>query len=183
MENFSSLYIQYYRKAFLFVKSYVHDEMIVEDIVSDVFVKVWQMLKNNEVKSFEAILLTMLKNSALDYLKHQRIKFKVEDIMANDLRHELDFRISTLEACDPEEIFYVDVKDIIVRTLQSQPARSRKIFELSRYEEKSNQEIADEMNISVKGVEYHITKVIKLLRINLKDYLCIIYCIIFKILS
>ena len=51
------------------------------------------------------------------------------------------------------------------------PEQSRRIFYLSRVERMPHREIAEKMNISVKGVEYHITKVIKELRIQLKDYL------------
>ena len=88
---------------------------------------------------------------------------------------ELNIRISTLEACDPEEIFSHEIRTIIHNTLQSMPAQTRRIFEMSRFENKTVKEIAEETNITAKGVEYHITKALKVLRINLKDYLPLFY--------
>lgn len=90
-------------------------------------------------------------------------------------KRELSIRISTLEACDPEEIFREEIRTILQRTLQSLPEQTRRIFEMSRFENKTVKEIAIETNLTVKGVEYHITKTLKVLRINLKDYLPLFY--------
>ena len=49
IHNFNTLYTKYYRKSFLFTKSYVHDECIAEDIVSDVLIKLWEILKEKEI--------------------------------------------------------------------------------------------------------------------------------------
>ncbi|MPN35427.1 hypothetical protein SDC9_182925 [bioreactor metagenome] len=60
-------------------------------------------------------------------------------------------------------------------TLAELSPQTRKIFVLSRYENYSNKEIAAELNISVKSIEYHITKALNLFRKNLKDYLPLFY--------
>ena len=88
---------------------------------------------------------------------------------------ELSIRISTLEACDPKEIFSDEVNRIIHKTLKNLPEQTHRIFEMSRFENKTVKEIADETNLTIKGVEYHITKALKALRINLKDYLPLFY--------
>lgn len=171
MENFNILYTKYYRKAFLFTKSYVHDERIAEDIVSDVLIKLWETLKEKETGHLEALLLQTLKHKALDQLKHEYIKTEVLHTLSDIRQKELEIRISTLEACNPDEIFSFEIQQIISRTLSRLPEQTRYIFELSRFENKTNKEIAELQKITVKGVEYHITKVLKLLRENLKDYL------------
>ena len=128
-----------------------------------------------EAETSEALLLTILKNKALDYLRHKVIhESAIENIMELNDR-ELNIRISTLEACDPEEIFSHEIQTIIHNTLQSLPEQTRRIFEMSRFENKTVKEIAEETNITAKGVEYHITKALKVLRINLKDYLPLFY--------
>lgn len=178
--NFNSLYTQYYRKAFLFAKSFVHDEFVAEDIVSDALIKLWELLKEKNIPYTDALLLTILKNKSLDYLKHETIKAEALSSM-NDLgRRELEIRISTLQACDPEEIFSGEVKKIIADTLATLPEQTRHIFIMSRFQNKSNKEIALSLGISVKGVEYHITKALKPLRENLKDYLPLLYFFIFS---
>ena len=59
--NFNSLYTKYYRKAFLFTKSYVHDEAVAEDIVSESFIKLWEKLKQEEIDYSDYLLLSILK--------------------------------------------------------------------------------------------------------------------------
>lgn len=171
MEKFHDIYITHYRKSFLFTKSYVHDEMVAEDIVSDVLMKLWNILKEHSVESFDGMLLTMLRNRSLDYLKHEAIKADVLKDMNDMQQRELAVRISTLEACDPNELLSAEVHEIITRVLRTLPEQTQSVFNQSRFSNKTNQEIATEMNVSVKTVEYHITKTLKLLRIHLKDYL------------
>lgn len=169
--SFNSLYTHYYRRAFLFTKSYVHDEMAAEDIVSEVLIKLWDILKNAPMDQIDGFLLTMLKNRSLDFLKHEHIKVDAFQEMKESFQKELNIRISTLEACNPEELLSKEIQDIVAESLRKMPEQTKLIFELSRYSNHSNKEIAEKLNISVKSVEYHITKVLKALRENLKDYL------------
>lgn len=174
-DDFNIIYERNYRRSFLFTKSYVHDDMAAEDIVVESLVKFWRLISAGEREVTEALLLTILKNKALDYL---RCKTTHESVIANitELNNrELSIRISTLEACNPEEIFSSEIQLIVQRTLQSLPEQTRHIFEMSRFENKTVKEIALETNLTVKGVEYHITKALKALRINLKDYLPLFY--------
>ncbi|MFA6677764.1 MAG: RNA polymerase sigma-70 factor [Bacteroidales bacterium] len=173
-DTFNSLYTQYYNKAFLFTKSYIHDDMASEDIVANVLIKIWQISENQTINNFKGLLLTMLKNSCLDHLKHQKIVESYGQKYSEILKRELDFRISTLSACNPDKILCAEIEDIVSNTLSSLSKESRLIFEMSRFSDKKNIEIAQELQISVKTVEYHISKVLRILRKNLKDYLPII---------
>ena len=84
---------------------------------------------------------------------------------------DLHYRIPSLEACDPDELFPKDLHDIIDRTLQTPPSLTREIFILSRYEHLPVKEIAERVNLTPKSVEYHITQSLKVLRVALKEYL------------
>ncbi len=169
--SFKLLYTNYYRKSYLFAKSYVHDEMVAEDIVSDVLIKLWEKIKEDHIEHFEGLLIAMIKNKSLDYLKHQYVKLEAFSSISAIYKRDLDIRVSTLEACDPDELLSSEIQVIISQTLASLPEQTREIFELSRYFNKSNKEIAKHLNISIKTIEYHITKALKLLRTNLRDYL------------
>lgn len=175
--SFNEIYTYYYKKSFFFAKSYIHDDMAAEDIATESLIKLWEKLKAESVeeKYIQPLLLTILKNKALDYLKHEEVKYNALEAMADWHRQELSIRISTLEACNPDEIFSDEVEKIVRATLATLPEQTRKAFVLSRFENKSNKEIAEELGISVKGVEYHITKALKLLRVTLKDYLPLFY--------
>ena len=175
VNSFNEIYTSYYKKSFFFAKSYVHDDLAAEDIASESLIKLWEKLKTEQIDYIEPLLPTILKNKALDYLKHEEVKRTAFESMADWHQQELSIRISTLESCDPNEIFSDEVESIIRETLKLIPEQTRRIFLLSRFENKSNKEIAELMGISVKGVEYHISKALKALRITLKDYLPLFY--------
>ncbi len=175
VNSFNEIYTSYYKKSFFFAKSYVHDDLAAEDIASESLIKLWEKLKSEKIDYIEPLLLTILKNKALDYLKHEEVKRTAFESMVDWHQQELSIRISTLESCDPNEIFSDEVESIIRETLKLLPEQTRRIFLLSRFENKSNKEIAEQMGVSIKGVEYHISKALKALRITLKDYLPLFY--------
>jgi RNA polymerase sigma-70 factor (ECF subfamily) len=136
--SFNTVYTSYYRKSFLFVKSYVHDELVAEDIVSESLIKLWERMKQEPVEHIQPFLLTILKNSALDHLKHEAIVRKAFKSMNEKLNRELEIRISALESCDPDEIFSAEIQQIIQATLASLPEKTRAVFEMSRFGNKTN---------------------------------------------
>lgn len=174
VNSFNEIYTTFYRKSFLYVKSYVHDDMAAEDIVSEALIKLWEKMKLTEGLLIQPFLFTILKNGALDYLKHQTVRRVAHDSISTILNRELEIRMSALNASDPSDIFSTEVQQIIQQTLNSLSERTREIFVLSRFGNKSHKEIAEMFNISVKGVDYHILQAVRELRLALKDYLPII---------
>ncbi len=169
--SFNAVYTAFYRKSYLYVKSYVHDDMAAEDIASDALIKLWERMKQEAIDPVSPFLFSILKNRTLDYLKHQAIKQDVHNAMGKALNRELEIRTTSLESSDPNEIFSSEIQQIIGATLQSLPEKTREIFIMSRFGNKSHKEIASLYNISVKGVEYHIMLSVKELKKNLKDYM------------
>ena len=72
-DNFNIIYERNYQRSFMFAKSYVHDDMIAEDIVSDSLVKYWRLISTQKGEATEALLLSILRNKALDYLRHKAV--------------------------------------------------------------------------------------------------------------
>lgn len=173
--SFSDIYTNYYKRSFLFVKSYVRDDMVAEDIVSEALIRFWETTKKENVEHPMSLLLAILKNGALNYLKHQTVKDSATESISSKMIRDLNYRITTLQACDPEEIYSSEITGIVEKTLQSLPEQTRRIFEMSRYESIPVKEIAQELSLSTKSVEYHITKALKLLRVALKEYLPLFY--------
>ena len=178
--SFNAVYTAYYRKSFLFVKSYVHDELVAEDIVSESLIKLWERMKLQPIEHVQSYLFTILKNSSLDYLKHESVERKAFKSLNEHLLREHEIRVSVLQACDPNEIFSTEIERILRETLATLPEKSRNIFMMSRFENKSNKEIAEIFNISVKGIDYHIALAIKTLRVSLKDYLPAFVCLFIR---
>ena len=73
------------------------------------------------------------------------------------LRHlELNLRIATLEACNPEKLFSDELQSLVDKALETLPEQTRDIFVRSRYNNQSHKEIAAALGISTKTVEFHI---------------------------
>ncbi|WP_291595364.1 RNA polymerase sigma-70 factor [Bacteroides sp.] len=168
--NFNSIYTTYYRKAFLFTLSYVHNDLVAEDIVSEAIIHLWELSKEKEIPSIEAILITYIRSKSLNYLKHIQAQENVFQTLQHKGQRELEIRISTLEACDPKEILSGEFREKVNSLLASMPEKTRIAFIRDRLDGKSHKEIAEELGISVKGVEYHLTKAVRILRDNLKEY-------------
>jgi len=177
--TFNTFYQQHYKKCFLFAKSYVHNDWVAEDIASEALIKLWEMMKLKEIEYPLALLFSILKNKSLDYLKHEATRQEVVSALTLDGQRELSIRISTLEACDPGQMFSTEIQEIIEATLNALPEQTRRVFMMSRFEHLSRQEIADALGMTKKGVEYHISRALKGLQANLKDYLPFFYFLFF----
>lgn len=168
--NYKKFYTTYYDKCFLFAKSYVHNDLVAEDIASEALIKLWELSEIKEVDNPSRLLYVILRNKALDYLKHEKIRQDALISISDLAKRELEIRISTLEASDPDKIFSSDIQEILRTTMSTLPEQTRIIFEMSRFKNMPKQDIADYFGITVKGVDYHISKTLSALRENLKDY-------------
>lgn len=179
LQSFNKLFTDYYLRFVAFANSYTRDTFISEDIVNESFMTYWENRDNlNTESNLPAYILTIVRNKCLNYLRHKETKSKTLSDIQDHASWELNIRISSLEACNPQELFSEEVKLIVNKTLQILPPKTREVFVMSRYKNKSHKEIAEILHITTKGVEFHITKALKQLRKSLKDYL---FCILMLI--
>lgn len=170
--TFDSIYKAYYKKCFLFAKSYLHDETLASDCASDALIKLWDKRDTlDSIDNIQAFLFTIVKNLCLNLLQKEQLKRNVQEQLKGVEERELEFRIATLNACDPNYLFSKDIVRIYRETLATLPIQTCRVFKLSREDGLSNKEIANMLNLSVKGVDYHIAKALQLLRRTMKDYL------------
>lgn len=148
------------------------DRDIALDIVSDSFIILLNQLPDLcKDSNIEAYCLTIVKNKCLDYLRQQETHLRTISNLQDAALWTIQMSISSLEACDPSEIFSKEIKAIVNETLKELGPRTTEVFTLSRIKNKTHKEIAEELDISTKGVEFHITKALSLLRKRLKDYI------------
>lgn len=169
---------QYEKPLIQFAFSYIGDFEASEDYVLESFMEYWtnrDMLNEQDNANILAYILTVVKNKCLNHLRRRKYHDLVSDNIRELHQWELTLQINSLSSTDPKELFESDIFKIVEETLRKLPADTQKIFNLSRYEHKSRKEIAEIMGMSVKGVEYHISKALIELRTNLKDYLFFIF--------
>ena len=165
-------YDRYWWRCVLFAKSYTCDQSQSESMAAEALSIFWQRrASGEEIDMPLPFLFSVIRNKALHFLRHESVKLRAHGEISEDAARELQFRIDTLEACDPHSLYADDVQKILRSTLDSLGEKTDRVVILSRFDGWSNQEISAELGITEKAVEYHITKALKALRIALKDYL------------
>jgi RNA polymerase sigma-70 factor, ECF subfamily len=145
---------------------YVKEYAIAEDIVQDVFVKLWQNIDElKHIEDLKGYLFKAVKNSSLNYIRHLNVKQKFD---ANSEATHSVFEKS-VEDCKIDE----ETNNKIHQAVSKLPDHWREAFVLSKYENLKYHEIARKMNISEKTVEKYISKSLQFLRFELKDLLLI----------
>ncbi|MDR1381479.1 MAG: RNA polymerase sigma-70 factor [Tannerella sp.] len=169
---FNLLYTDYRERFIRFAYTYIHDTSVAEDITADAFAYYWEKQDALPPDTHApAYIFGIIRNKCLTYLQHEHVRDIVEEKLRSHAEWKLRTQVETLEACDPEELFTAEIQAIVDRTLTALPKQTRRIFIMSRYRNLSYHEIAERSDMTVKGVEFHISKALKQLRINLKDYL------------
>lgn len=172
IRSFEIFFTTYKQRFVSFANSYLRDEAMANDLVMDAFIYYWEnreLLENED--NIPAYVLKIIKNKCLNYLRNQSIHQDIENQLRTHQQRLLEIDILSLEACDPQELFSEEVELIVKETLEQLPELTRIIFTKSRFEQKTYKEIADELHLTEKKVEFHISKALKLFRITLKDYL------------
>ena len=164
-ELFDEIFKQYSKPLFYYAAKFVEDEA-AKDIVQDLFVKLWSDQITIKL-SLNALLFKMVRNGCLQHLEKQKVRNKYIEIekfnlQEEELRYYMDERSSLIEQ---------ELESKLNEVLDNLPERCKQIFMMSRFDNKKNREIAEELGISVKAVEKQISKALASIRIEMKDYL------------
>ena len=152
-KQFGMIFTEYYSVVKYFAFMLLKSEEDAKDITQDVFTKLWTKPELwAEVPNPTPYIYTLTKSTTLNFIKHKKIELAYQEkVIEKSLIEELSQTEDPLNA-----IYYKEVKLIIQLTLDRLPEQRRKIFEMSRFENMSNNEIAEKLNISVRTVEHHI---------------------------
>lgn len=164
---FEMLFRNYYQPLCNYAYTFLQDKEDAEEIVQSTFLLVWEKRDTLAIRtSVKPYLYAMVRNACLNVLKHEKIKqrFAGEEIALADRAH--DSVSHTIASNELEYRIKVAMNEL--------PDQCRMVFKLSRFEELKYAEIAEQLNISVKTVENHMGKALKIMREQLKDYLPLI---------
>jgi len=165
-QTIKHLFDEYFHQLVLSSFRYVKDYSQSEDIVQDVFVKIWHNF--DELKSIgnmKAYLFKAVKNSSLNYLRHQKTRSTIP-LNPDDI-HAVQVKSAEDSHMDEETL------NKIHSAINNLPDHWREVFVMSKYDQLKYHEIATKLNISQKTVEKYISKSLKVLRHQLNDLLLI----------
>lgn len=165
-----SLFAIYFPRLNDFASKVVKDDVISQDIVQEVFVKIWEKSSEIETINLEAFLFRLVRNRCIDYIKHLRvINNRMQEIQISSKYEEL-YRIDFV-GDEPYVLIEQELKQKIERTIDSLPERCREVFILSRINGLKNKEIAEKLEINIKNVERHLSRALQAFRENFTDEL------------
>lgn len=151
---FENLFSIYFSRLNDFASKVVKDDFISQDIVQEVFVKVWEKRAEIESLNLEAFLFRLVRNRCIDYIKHLKVvNNRMHEIEISSKYEEL-YRIDFI-GNEPYVMIEQELLTKIEKTIQSLPVRCKEVFILSRMNGLKNKEIAEKLGINIKNVERH----------------------------
>lgn len=161
---YEALFRQLYTPLVRFAREIVKDTDAAEDLVQEVFVKIWERRHQIQIETgIKSYLYMAVKNQCLNALRIEQRNAFLSDDFNDDLRvanNQTDLQTNTIH-----------LKQHIAEAIEKLPPRCGLIFKMSRFEEKTYQEIADALELSVKTIENQMGKALQLLRLHLGSYL------------
>ena len=168
----SYFFNKYYRGLCVYAYKITESQSVSEDIVQSLFVNLWEKKKNITIQtSVKSYFLRSVHNRCLDFIAHNSIK-------ENHRLYQLD-HFTEEEAID-YPLMDFELKERLKNAIDSLPDVIRESFVMNRIEGLTYKQIAEKEGVTVKAIEYRISKSLTILRELLKDYLPIVLLFFFK---
>ncbi len=171
--SFEQVFKEHFKGLHAYAYSVLKDDIMAEEMVQNVFYKLWEKKGQIEVnQSMTAYLYRSVYNESLNYLKHLKVRAAHQSYAK---RQPQDSNNAA------EQIKLKDLQQKLDKALSELPEQCRTVFQMSRFEELKYQEIAVRLNISVKTVENHMGKALRLLREKLADFLPVLLLVLLNL--
>ena len=158
---FDIIFNRYWEMLFISANKVLLDENASKDVVQEVMIDLWNRREKSDVQNLKAYLI-------------QAVKYKVASQLRNGRfteRHLEKLEYLAVPNLTEENLNYIDLEQLILKSIDQLPSRCREIFYLSRVQGLKNQEIADRLNLSKRTVETQISKALRNLRVQLEPTL------------
>ncbi|WP_026707120.1 RNA polymerase sigma-70 factor [Flavobacterium frigidarium] len=162
---FDELYFRYRDLLVRFVCVRMKSIPIAEEIVQEVFTTIWERRKVLVIqKKFSAYVYTSVRYVTLDYIKAHTITDQY-------IKEVLDSNTLTVNSNNTmESIFHDELQQAVDKATSLLPKKAKEVFVMSRFKQYTNKEIAEELNISMETVKYHISYSLKFMRSYLGEF-------------
>lgn len=162
-KGYELLFKRYYQPLCSHAVRFVYSKEVAEDLVMEVFSHFWQKQLHQAINtSYRAYLFTTVRHAAYAYLRTEFSREKPSDYPTNT-------DVVTTQNTPQQILQYNELSIKIEEIIRSMSPQSQKVFVMSRFEGKKNGIIAEELQLSIKTVEGHITKVLSFLRQSLRS--------------
>jgi RNA polymerase sigma-70 factor (ECF subfamily) len=157
---FSEIYNRYWDKLYFLAYAHLKSQTATEEIVQEVFLTLWKKKDQLDIELLSSYLAAMVRYTVYRKMARDRKKLEVEEKAAKQLRSETN-DIRTFENRN--------MLEIIGKVSNVLPEKCRLVFIHNKLLDKSLEEVAAALHISVKTAEAHLTKALKIVRTQLED--------------
>ncbi len=169
---FETIFRTYYERLCNYANTILNDMDEAEEMVQGAFLTVWEKHDTLEIHtSVKSYLYRAVHNSCLNRVKHYKVRKTYGDSVKN--------QTELLHDDASQDLIGSELDAIVANAIDSLPDQCKLVFKLSRFENLTYAEIAEQLGISVKTVENHMVKALKVLREKLKDYLPVLIWLLF----
>lgn len=174
---FTYFYEKYFNRIQSFCVQFIYDKDEAENLAQEALLHLWQSRENiDSINGIQSFLYTYAKSKCLNTIRHNKVKDRFKNDLLNVKENELNIEILNSISFDTLEL--TELERIINESINNLPPKTREVFIKKRIENKKNAEIAEEMEVTLKAVEAHMTKALKILKTKLSDYLFLIFILI-----
>jgi len=160
-QAFKTIYQLYWKACFRIAYSKLNSKILAEEASQNIFISLWERRQHLEIENLWAYLKTSVKYQVINFIEAKLITQKHLPFLAKNELAENDVE---------NTIYYQELMVALEKAIQNLPQKTKEIYQMSRYEYLSGREIAERVGLSEKTVEYHISRALKFLRLELKDY-------------
>lgn len=153
-DAFNEIYSRFWDSLYRYAYRIFNEEPICEDIVQEVFISLWEKSATADIQNIEAYLFRAIK---------YRVATHIRDLKFTSIHLDILENLPQIESTD-SAIEYQEFENNFLQEIDKLSPKCRNVFELSRFENLSNSEIATKLNISIRTVEKHISDAIKTLK-------------------
>ncbi|MDO5977446.1 RNA polymerase sigma-70 factor [Flavivirga spongiicola] len=170
---FEYFFNTYFNAIVGFTMQFLGDEDKSRSIAQEAFIKLWQnrekVKKTNGIKAF---LYTSAKSDCLNIIRHNKVVYKYNNRQLQERENQINLEV--LNSLEFDAMSFTELERLIEKSIDALPEKCKLIFRKRRNENKKNKEIAEELGISVKAVEANMTRALKILKVNLANYLSVL---------
>jgi len=167
---FDTIFKKYYKLLCFEARGYFKNNYLAEEIVSDVFTKIWQNRNHLEIStSLREYLIKAVHNNCINYYRMQKVQQRLKQEV--DENQKRAYALIDIGQNPLEYTIINELENRLSEAIEALPERYKQAFKLSRFSDLTYEEIAVEMGISINGVKMNIKKALEHLRKKLAEYL------------
>nr|WP_068886492.1 sigma-70 family RNA polymerase sigma factor [Pedobacter panaciterrae] len=168
---FKEMYLRYWQEVYQVAYKKVNHKELAEELTQNLFVELWRRRETIVINSLSSYLFGSLKYCIINHYKSLLVQENYHNYIKASTNYGVVNNTDYL-------LMLNELSDALARGIALLPKKTAEVFRMSRIEHRSVKDISEQLQISEKAVEYHITQSLKSIRFYLKEYLFLLVAFI-----